>query len=283
MTSKIAKCKSGIGRLKCVRELAPLKLSMMQKLSYNIDKSRKKINRKEAVPVTLPGTSKWSMTPFYLRIPKEPYYEGHSVARRYYEISLLVLQRLIDLGHFKDRSLPIDLADICNTGHVNMKLSDNYYGIILTDEGSNCFKAKINIEVQKVSSESCIAAIERNGGSILSRYYDFQSLQAIINPKKWFESGKPVPLCGLPPLSVLDYYIDPFNRGYLSNPNDIDDAKYALAQKFGYEHINLDLEANPRKDPRQIFYGLEPGWLVNLSKRKIYKPTNPKHVEYYKS
>lgn len=38
-----------------------------------------------------------------------------------------------------------------------------------------------------------------------------------------------------------------------------------------------------RKDPRQIFYGLEPGWVVNMKDKVIVKPTDPVLKEFYAS
>lgn len=38
-----------------------------------------------------------------------------------------------------------------------------------------------------------------------------------------------------------------------------------------------------RKDPRQVFLGLEPGWLVNLKDKTILKPTDEVLQAYYKS
>lgn len=50
-----------------------------------------------------------------------------------------------------------------------------------------------------------------------------------------------------------------------------------MAQKYGYELPKI--EDDPQyemfcevKDPRQIFYGLEPGWVVNLPEKAIIKP-----------
>lgn len=50
-----------------------------------------------------------------------------------------------------------------------------------------------------------------------------------------------------------------------------------LSQKYGYELPKI--EDDPQyemfcevKDPRQIFFGLEPGWLVNLPDQSIIKP-----------
>lgn len=52
-----------------------------------------------------------------------------------------------------------------------------------------------------------------------------------------------------------------------------------LAQKYGYELPKI--EDDPKyemfcevKDPRQIFYGLEPGWVVNLPEQAIIKPVS---------
>ena len=38
-----------------------------------------------------------------------------------------------------------------------------------------------------------------------------------------------------------------------------------------------------RKDPRQIFYGLWPGWVVNLKDKVIIKPKDPELNEFYAS
>lgn len=50
-----------------------------------------------------------------------------------------------------------------------------------------------------------------------------------------------------------------------------------LAQKYGYELPRIEDDPNYEmftevKDPRQIFYGLEPGWVVNLPEQLIIKP-----------
>lgn len=50
-----------------------------------------------------------------------------------------------------------------------------------------------------------------------------------------------------------------------------------LAQKYGY--VLPKIEADPKyemltqtKDPRQIFFGLNPGWVVSLKDKAIIKP-----------
>jgi len=58
-----------------------------------------------------------------------------------------------------DTKEPIDLRSLCRTGHYSIDPFDNHYGVHLTDEGIDLFKARINIEVQ-YANESVIAATE---------------------------------------------------------------------------------------------------------------------------
>lgn len=146
----------------------------------------------------------------------------------------------------------------------------------------------MNLEVQWVLSEVAIAAIERNGGLITTKYYDRDSVYAMSDPIRFFNTGKPIPRNGTPPLNSLEFYTQAANRGYLAHPDQIRLERFKLAQKYGYQLP--DLEQDPlrdmlrmRKDPRQIWHGLEPGWLVNLADQAVLKPTDPEWVEYYKS
>ncbi len=154
-------------------------------------------------------------------------------------------------------------------------------------KGADIFKAKVNIEVQWILSELTIAAIEKNGGMVTTKYYDRSCVEAMRNPLKFFESGKAIPKNGTPPLNSLEYYTSAKNRGYLANPEQIQLERVKLAQKYGY--VLPDLSKDPqkdmflkRKDPRQIWHGLEPGWLVNLKDECILKPIDPEYVEYFK-
>ncbi|PNF38106.1 hypothetical protein B7P43_G15358 [Cryptotermes secundus] len=117
-------------------------------------------------------------TPFYLQFTCEPYYKGHQYP----------LNQLRYCNHL-DILQPTDLSVICNSGLHKMDPHHNHFGIQLTDEGADIFKAKVNIEVQW-ASEPVIAAIERNGGVITTAYYDVHSLWAVINPKNFFNKGK---------------------------------------------------------------------------------------------
>ncbi|XP_019871981.2 39S ribosomal protein L15, mitochondrial [Aethina tumida] len=224
--------------------------------------------------------------PFYLRFPHEPYYKGHHLRRQYPPLSLLDLQKMIDSNRL-DSSKPIDLVALLNTGLYKLFPDQKQFGVNLTDEGADLFKSKINIEVQW-ASELVIAAIEKNGGVITTAYYDQHSIQAMLNTKKFFERGIPIPKRMIPPPDALEYYTDPANRGYLADPEKISQERLVLAQKYGYTlpKIEEDKEyevLTKRKDPRQIFFGLNPGWVVNLKEKVILKPQDEELVEYYKS
>ena len=82
----------------------------------------------------------------------------------------------------------------------------------------------------------------------------------------------------------MSFYTDPANRGYLADPERVAEERHVLAQKYGYDLPDIEegfLKAT--KDPRQVFYGLEPGWIVNLKDRSIYKPLDKELQDYYKS
>ncbi|CAO1438520.1 unnamed protein product [Diamesa serratosioi] len=213
-------------------------------------------------------------TPFYLRFSYEPYYKGHHLRRQYPPITLNQLQTMIDTNRLNINQ-PIDVAMICNSGLFDFFPDQKQFGFQLTDEGANIFKSKVNIEVQN-ASELVIATIEKNGGTIRTSYYDPHSLQALRNPRKWFEKGTPIPSRQMPPQDAIDYYTDPKNRGYLADPEAISRERLVLAQKYGYELPKI--EADPdyemlceSKDPRQIFFGLQPNWVINLKEKTIIK------------
>nr|CAG4638666.1 EOG090X0BG9 [Cyclestheria hislopi] len=216
--------------------------------------------------------------PFYMRVPQEPYYKGHHLRREYIPLSLLQLQTLVDAGRL-DTSKPVDLAALCNTKLFKILPDQKQFGFQLTDEGLDQFEAKLNIEVQW-APEQVIAAIEKNGGVITTAFYDPYSLGALVNPVLFFQRGVPIPKRQLPPYDAVEYYTNPKNRGYLADPDLIATERFALSQKFGYKLPNLKENPNlplflERKDARQIFYGLEPGWVVSLRDKKIYAPENP--------
>ena len=154
-------------------------------------------------------------------------------------------------------------------------------------QGADIFSTPVNIEVQW-ASEATIAAVERLGGVITTRYYDKISVQALSNPKSFFKLGIPIPRCALPPQDAIEYYTDPKFRGYLADPEKVAEERFKLSQKYGYELP--DLTENPkyemflkRKDPRQIFWGLNPGWVICMKDRVVLKPKDQDYVDFYQS
>lgn len=113
-------------------------------------------------------------------------------------------------------------------------------------------------------------------------------LNYMLSPRESFLKGIPIPRCKLPSNDVVKYYTGAENRGYLADPEKIAEERAKLAQKYGYELP--DLKEDPkrkmlmkRKDPRQIFFDLRPGWVVNLHDRCILKPTDEELLKYYSS
>ena len=223
-------------------------------------------------------------TPWYLKVPAERYYKNFDARRQYPPFNLQQLQMLCDTN-LVDVNRPLDLATLCNSNHYEITVSDNHYGVHLTSEGIDNFYACVNIEVQ-YAREPVIAAIERNGGSITSAYYDIKSIAALSNPYKFFKSGEPIPKRLLPPPNAIDYYTDPKNRGYLADPVEVEKERQKLAQKYGYEIPDVQDSAKRelmkvRKEKDQVFFGLKAGYVVNLVDREILEPVDPSLREFY--
>lgn len=102
-------------------------------------------------------------------------------------MSLHELQLLID-KRILNPAVPIDLATLCQTHVYKIDAHDNQYGVNLTSEGIDLFKAKVSIEVQH-ASEEVIAAVERNGGTIRTAYYDIYSVYCLSDPERFFRKG----------------------------------------------------------------------------------------------
>ena len=154
-------------------------------------------------------------------------------------------------------------------------------------QGADIFAAKVNLEVQW-TTELVIAAVERNGGTITTRFYDPKSLHAVVNPVHFFQRSTAIPRCRLPPQDAVEFYTSAAKRGYLAKMEDIEEERQKLAQKYGYVLPDVRADASSsmllmRKDPGQLFYGLQPGWVVNLKDRVVLKPTSSEHLELYAS
>ena len=115
------------------------------------------------------------------------------------------------------------------------------------------------------------------------------SLAAVLcKPVPFFMTGQPIPKRILPGENLVPYYTDADNRGYLADPEKIQQARLALAKKYGYIIPDISKDElyhmlSMRKDVRQIFFGLSPGWVVNMAEKKILKPVDKELLRYYNS
>ncbi|XP_059972214.1 large ribosomal subunit protein uL15m isoform X2 [Mesoplodon densirostris] len=207
-------------------------------------------------------------TPFYLRIPKYGFNEGH--------------RNITCLCHTQGFYFvkPCKLMEE-NPGQSSELIWRSCW------KGADTFKAKVNIEVQ-LASELAIAAIEKNGGVVTTAFYDPRSLEILCKPIPFFLRGQPIPKRMLPPEALVTYYTDARNRGYLADPAEFPEARLELAKKYGYILPDITKDElfkmlSTRKDPRQIFFGLAPGWVVNMADKKILKPTDENLLKYYSS
>lgn len=101
-------------------------------------------------------------------------------------------------------------------------------------------------------------------------------------------TGDPIPRRQLPPEDAVAYYTSAQFRGYLADPEEVSKERLILAQKYGYELPVIEKDESYsmlslRKDPRQLFLGLEPGWIISLRDKAILKPKDEELREYYKS
>ncbi|TKS87624.1 39S ribosomal protein L15, mitochondrial [Collichthys lucidus] len=227
-------------------------------------------------------------TPFYLVIPKYGYNEGHSRRPQYQPLSLKRLQYLIDLGRV-DPTQPIDLTQLVNARGVTVQPLKRDYGVQLVDEVTSAYF------VDRVTlSHLAYITRELGRGSFISSHSSrcfvslIQSCGVLFGPSRSSCAGSLIPKRMLPGEDMVPYYTDAENRGYLADPEKIRQARLALAQKYGYILPDISKDElyhmlSMRKDVRQIFFGLAPGWVVNMPEKKILKPTDEKLLKYYSS
>jgi len=242
------------------------------------------LGRGGQVPAGWEGPTKWM--PLHIRSPVQKWCKER-FDPSYIPVTMKQLQLLLDTGRV-DTSQPIDVTQLGKSGVFGLvDPRQEHAGFMLVEEGMDCFSTAINLEVQH-ASETAIAAVERAGGTITTAYYDPYSLSAALKPLQFFKNGLVIPKRQLPLQGHIEYYSDPRCRGYLADPHQIAEQRFLLSQKYGYPAV--DLNQSPikdllmqRKDPRQVFHGLEPGWVVNLQDKTIFKPKDPLLKEYYNS
>lgn len=104
----------------------------------------------------------------------------------------------------------------------------------------------------------------------------------------FWPAGIAIPKRLNPPEDAILFYTGAATRGYLADPEQISWERLVLAQKYGYKLPKIEEDPDyamlmQRKDPRQIFFGLHPGWVVNLREKYILKSLDPSINEYYRT
>ena len=259
-----------------------------------------RVNMKSTTMKPRIGYDGRSRSNWYQKNPKWVEAESHKLdpednKKQYLPLTLFDLQRAIDLGRI-DPTRPIDLNQIQNA-HIDgcrlaMRgpLSRRQYGVILVNQGSDSFKTpNLHIEVQLADDEA-IAAVEAAGSSIECAFYDMQSKMALIDPVGYFLKGIPISKRQLPPQmgDLFMYYNDPKKRGYLCSLYEINQERLRTAESYGFDRCQetensekvSEILTYPRKHPRQIFFGLQPGMMVNLADQDIYMSKDEEIMEY---
>ncbi|XP_028393961.1 uncharacterized protein LOC114518178 [Dendronephthya gigantea] len=154
-------------------------------------------------------------TPFYLRIPKHGFKNVNK--KNYVPLNLNRLQYFIDCGRI-DVNKPINMNTLWTTGAVS-RLQD---GVCLLGTGSEIFNSKIDIEVSRASKKA-IETVERQGGQVTCAYYTKLGLRVLVKP--WKFDTKRLPRKAAPPPKLEKYYKDPSKRGYLADPQEVDEER----------------------------------------------------------
>ncbi|KAK3730867.1 hypothetical protein QZH41_009977 [Actinostola sp. cb2023] len=160
-------------------------------------------------------------TPFYIRIPKHGF--KNKFEKVYEPLNLNRLQYLIDSKRL-NAAEPITMYHLWKTGAVG-KIQD---GVKLLATGDSWFKAKVDLEVSK-ASKTAIDAIEKQGGKITCAHYNKLGLRVLLKPEKF--DGKYVPRRAQPPSKLLPFYTSIEHRGYLADPEKLEEARLETLKK----------------------------------------------------
>ncbi|KAF2345073.1 Ribosomal protein L18e/L15P, partial [Trinorchestia longiramus] len=133
------------------------------------------------------GYENEEQSPYFLRFPIQKWAKARYDIS-YVPLTLKFLQYMVDVGRL-DPSIPVDITQLSNTSFARIDTRLEHGGIMLEEEGMDCFCTPMNLEVQ-FASEAAIAAVERAGGTITTAYYDPYSLSAALKPIEFFKKGE---------------------------------------------------------------------------------------------
>lgn len=163
--------------------------------------------------------------------------DNHRHAEEMSKVNLDRIQDWINQGRI-DATKPITLKELVKSNAIH-GIKD---GVKLLARGATALTTPINVVVSRASA-SAIAAVEKLGGTVVTRYYTSHAIQRILKGKtdpyvsmKWDAEAIPLPAgMGVDPIQKvkgngfqyrlpdpssrkdLEYYRDPAKRGYLSH------------------------------------------------------------------
>lgn len=140
-------------------------------------------------------------TPWYMSVPKHDFKND---GIRFINLSLGSLQHKIDKGMIDPAR--ITMFDLISQNLV--RVPKDYSGIQLAIQGVSLLEAKVNIEVT-MACDRTIEAIERNGGTVLTRWYSSEAVEMMRN------GIDPSSKIDLPPKNYVHKYLSSDLRGYM--------------------------------------------------------------------
>ncbi|KAG7665904.1 MRPL10 [[Candida] subhashii] len=166
-----------------------------------------------SVPIWFEG----GQTPYYKRFPIFGMKRPH--AKQFNELNMTKIQDFWDTGRIplkENELLTIRVMKEC--GLITGTLKD---GVKLLAEGAENYSVPLNIEVSKASL-TAIAAVEKLGKEITTKYFTKLSLKAHIDPDYFLLTRGYVPLPARPThRRDIDYYSNQEKRGYLDKDRSI--------------------------------------------------------------
>ncbi|BGP23284.1 50S ribosomal protein l15 [Rhodotorula toruloides] len=126
-------------------------------------------------------------------------------------LNLNRLQWWIDRGLI-DPTMPITMKELRDSRCIH-GVKD---GVKLLGDGADCLTTpNLHITVSK-ASEAAIKAVEKLGGTVISRYYNRLTLRALVRPDMFIRKGRAIPR-DADPVTRRDliYYSSKEKRGYL--------------------------------------------------------------------
>jgi len=125
--------------------------------------------------------------PLIRSLPKHGFHNPHKV--EYWPLNLDRLQSWIEQGRL-DTSTFLTMKDLQRAGVIHKKVPE--HGVKLLARGAERFTAKVDLQISQVTPKAR-EAVERNGGSVTTVYYNKLGLRALLKPEWFAKKGRLLP------------------------------------------------------------------------------------------